>query len=247
MGQQTASQASGWEDQRANQRAVRQANQRATRRVNQRATRRGRPIFVEIRIRAPLERIWELTQNPELHPRWDLRFSSITPTDTLEGGGYRFRYERSLGIHTIVGTGTSLGERERPDGTRTSALRFDTNDPLSPLGDGRGYWRYTPGLDEIGPFVTFTTGYDYVPGWGTLGRILDPWLTRPLIGWMTAWSFDRLRMWAETDAAPDLWPLTTVVALWRGGRPRAGRCTRRAPGRRIMAEAPSTLDLLEEA
>ena len=214
-------------------------------RTGQHARTRGRPIFVEIRIRAPLERVWELTQTTELHPRWDLRFSRITPTETLAGGGYRFRYERALGFHTIVGTGTSLGERERADGTRTSALRFDTRDPLSPLGNGRGYWRYTPGIDECGPFVTFTTGYDYVPGWGVLGRILDPWLTRPLIGWMTAWSFDRLRIWAETDAAPKLWPLASVVAFWRTDRPRARRCIRRAPGRGIMAEAPATLDRLE--
>ena len=199
---------------------------------------RGAPIYVEIDIRCSMERIWELTQQPSQHPRWDLRFSSITPTDELASGGYRFRYERRLPLHTIVGTGTSLGERVRPDGTRTSALRFTTADPLSPLGDGRGYWRYLP--TPVG--VTFITGYDYTPGWG---GFLDALLLRRFIGWMTAWSFDRLRIWAETDAEPEKWPLYSVLQLWRRDRPRAGR-TRRVPRHgRAMDASPETLDTLE--
>jgi hypothetical protein len=98
-------------------------------------------IYVEIEIRSSIERVWQLTQQPTLHPRWDLGFGSVEPTQELAGGGYRFRYERRLPLHTIVGTGTSVGERSRPDGTRTSALRFTTDDWLSPLGQGRGYWR----------------------------------------------------------------------------------------------------------
>jgi hypothetical protein len=34
-------------------------------------------IYVEIFIRAPIERVWTLTQQPDLHQRWDLRFSEI--------------------------------------------------------------------------------------------------------------------------------------------------------------------------
>lgn len=195
-------------------------------------------IYVEIDIRCSLDRVWVLTQEPAQHPRWDLRFSSITPTAELESGGYRFRYERRLPLHTIVGTGTSLGERSRPDGTRTSALRFTTTDRLSPLGDGRGYWRYLPTATG----VTFITGYDYAPGWG---RALDALVIRRFIGWMTAWSFDRLRIWAETDVQPENWPLLSVLQVWRRDRPRAGR-TRRLPRHgRAMDEAPATLDTLE--
>src|SRR2546423_936223 len=36
-----------------------------------------RGIYVQIDIRAPLDRIWQLTQTPELHQQWDLRFSKI--------------------------------------------------------------------------------------------------------------------------------------------------------------------------
>ena len=34
-------------------------------------------IYVESLIRGPLERLWRLTQEPGLHQRWDLRFTSI--------------------------------------------------------------------------------------------------------------------------------------------------------------------------
>ena len=192
---------------------------------------RAKPIYVEIDITADLDTVWELTQNPELHTRWDARFSRITPLEDLPGGGYRFRYERRMPFHTIVGTGTSLGERSRPDGTRTSALRFTTADRLSPLGPGRGYWRYLP----IDGGIRFVTGYDYHPAWGPL---LDAWLVRPLVGWLTAWSFDRLRIWAETGIEPD-----ARFTSW--SRPRASRCRRQPRHGTAMNAAPATLATLE--
>jgi hypothetical protein len=197
-----------------------------------------RGIYVSIRIDAPLETVWRLTQDPAEHVRWDVRFSRIVPLHDLSGGGERFRYERSLPGHVIHGLGTSIGERHRPDGTRTSALRFETGDPFSPLRSGRGYWRYAP--DGTG--TVFTTGYDYAPGWG---RLLDLLLVRRLVGWATAWSFDRLRIWAETGQPPERWPLRSAARFWRRDRPRASRCTRTAPGRDALASAPATLDALE--
>lgn len=192
-----------------------------------------RALYVETFIRADLETIWRLTQDSSAHPRWDLRFSSITPLDTDARGRTRFLYERSLPFHCIRGSGVSLGERTRPDDTRTSALAFSTDDRFSPLRSGRGYWRYVPTPEG----VRFITGYDYVPG---LGRMLDL-LLRPIVRWMTAWSFDRLRIWAETDVPPERWGLLTVLALWRAERPRAGRCRTRPPRGGVMASAPETL------
>ncbi|GAA2072315.1 hypothetical protein GCM10009840_01240 [Pseudolysinimonas kribbensis] len=203
-------------------------------------TRAGRGIYVRIEIRAPLERIWELTQDPGEHARWDLRFSSIRPIGELPSGGYRFVYERRMPLHTIRGTGTSIGERHGSDGARTSALRFDTLDRLSPLGDGRGYWRYEAAAD--GATTVFTTGFDYAPGWG---RLADRLVLRRLIGWMTAWSFDRLRIWAETGEPPERWRLRSVLALWASGRPRAARCERRPPHPDVLAGAPAVPDRLE--
>jgi hypothetical protein len=195
------------------------------------------PVYVEIEIRSSMDRVWEQTQNTAQHARWDLRFSSITPIDELVGGGYRFRYERRLPFHTIVGTGTAVGERHNADGSRTSALRFTTRDRLSPLAGGRGYWRYVPTATG----VRFSTGYDYTPGWGSL---LDRLVMRRVIGWMTAWSFDRLRIWAETGVEPEAWTIVSVLQFWKTDRPRAARC-RRAPRRgRAMDDAPASLERL---
>ena len=115
-----------------------------------------RPIYVESLIHTDIDTLWHLTQDPASHARWDLRFSSIHPTKELASGASRFRYERRMPLHTIRGTGTSIGNRVSADGSRTSALRFTTADPLSPLGSGRGYWRYIP----VDGGVRFITGYD---------------------------------------------------------------------------------------
>lgn len=191
------------------------------------------PIYVEIDITADLDTVWRLTQETESHTRWDLRFSRIIPAGALEGGGYRFRYERRMPFHTIVGTGTTRGEITRPDGTRTSALRFTTSDRLSPLGNGRGYWRYVP----IPGGTRFVTGYDYEPAWG---HLLDRLVIRPVVGWLTAWSFDSLRLWAENDIEPH-----SPLAFWKPGQPRARRCRRTPRHGRAMDEAPATLSTLE--
>ncbi|WP_223628411.1 SRPBCC family protein [Microbacterium sp. EST19A] len=204
---------------------------------------RDRALYVEILIDAPLERVWELTQSPEQHVRWDGRFSAIVPTSRRDDGAQEFRYELDLGIHTIRGTGVSLGDRRGRAGERTSALAFDTGDRFSPLGAGRGYWRYIP--TEEG--VRFLTGYDYEPGWGRLGRVLDPLVTRRFVWWLTAWSFDRLRLWAEDGVPPER------TGWWRslipGSRPRAHarRCLSRPThtrGRTIMQNAPASLDVI---
>jgi hypothetical protein len=79
-----------------------------------------RPLYVEVLVKAPIDRLWELTQDPVQHARWDLRFSRIVPTEDLDGGTLRFRYELALGFRTVTGTGTSAGERHRADGTRSS-------------------------------------------------------------------------------------------------------------------------------
>lgn len=66
------------------------------------------------------------------------------------------------------------------------------------LAEGSGYWRYVPG--PIG--IRFLTGYDYRPRWGRCGAVADRLVFRPLMGWATAWSFDRLRLWCERGTHP---------------------------------------------
>jgi hypothetical protein len=198
----------------------------------------GKPIYVESAIAAPMERVWALTQELSSHVRWDLRFSSITPTAPIADGVQRFVYQRSMGPHTIRGTGISAGESGNAASGRVSALRFTTKDRLSPIRHGSGYWRYTP--TENG--VIFTTGYTYEPGWGSM---IDRLVMRRVIGWMTAWSFDRLRIWAETGTEPERWPLASVLFFWKPDRPRAGRTIRVRPTGAARATDPALLATLE--
>jgi hypothetical protein len=201
-----------------------------------------RGIYVETVIDADVERVWAASQDPQEHVRWDLRFSEIVPEAADADGAARFTYVRRAIVHDVHGTGVSIGERRRADGTRTSALRFGTDDRLSPIRAGRGYWRYVPTDDGRTRFIT---GYDYDAGWGPLDVIV-----RPLLGWATAWSFDRLRIWLEGGGEPEVWTLLSVVQVWRRDRPRASR-TQRAPegGSRRgdqLQDAPATLSALPD-
>jgi hypothetical protein len=215
--------------------------------------RGGSVLYIETLVRADPAELWRLTQDPAQHQRWDLRFSRIEPS----GPAGRFRYAtRLLPSLTVAGTGVSVGERRRPDGTGTSALRFACAHPLSLIRSGSGYWRYVP----TGRGVRFLTGYDYAPGWGRLGRVADL-AFRPLFGWATAWSFDRLRLWLERGIPPErarnqalaelaarlvvavlCFPLGVLVLLVPPlpTTPAARRCLRRPPDRRA-ATAPTTL------
>ncbi|MCZ0986877.1 hypothetical protein O1M54_16735 [Streptomyces diastatochromogenes] len=172
-------------------------------------------LYIETHIRTDLDDLWARTQDPAQHQRWDLRFIEIDHLPRAEGEPQRFRYAaRVLPFLKVSGTGVTAGETERPDGTRTSALRFVSPHPLSLLAEGSGYWRYVP--DAQG--VRFLTGYDYRPRWGAFGALADRLLFRPLTGWATAWSFDRLRLWLER-ASPRAGP---GQLAGRAGGARAG-------------------------
>lgn len=158
-------------------------------------------IYVEARIDAELEEVWRLTQDPGLHQRWDLRFSRIEylPRPSLREP-QRFLYETRIGLGlNIRGTGESVGERAGAGGNTTSALKFASADAKSLIREGSGYWRYIPTSDGL----RFLTWYDYTVRFGLTGRIVDKLVFRPLIGWATAWSFDRMRIWAEDEQTPE--------------------------------------------
>jgi hypothetical protein len=157
-------------------------------------------IYVEIRIRGSLDELWRRTQQPELHERWDLRFSEIVYLPRpQESAPQRFSYATRIGFGLrIRGEGESEGSRAGADGERVSALRFWSRDPKSLIREGSGYWRYVPTPDGI----RFLTWYSYRTRFGAAGRLLDAILFRPLMGWATAWSFDRLRLWIEQGIDP---------------------------------------------
>lgn len=157
-------------------------------------------IFVEILIRAPMEDLWAYTQTPKLHERWDLRFSEINYLPRRgEAEPQRFRYATRIGFGlAVAGEGESLGERDLTNGSRSSALKFSSSDARSIIREGSGYWKYIPSAEGI----RFLTWYDYRTRFGAVGALFDRLLFRPLIGWATAWSFDRLRLWLEDGVDP---------------------------------------------
>lgn len=159
------------------------------------------PIFVESIIRVPLDELWRATQEPSLHQRWDLRFSEIEYLPkSSDNEPQHFLYRTRIGGGLdIAGEGESAGERSAADGSRTSVLRFWSDDAKSLIADGSGFWKYEP----VDGGVRFFTVYDYRTRFGVLGRIVDRMAFRPLMAWATAWSFDRLRLWLEEGVTPE--------------------------------------------
>lgn len=148
-----------------------------------------------------MDEVWRLTQQPAEHQRWDLRFTEITYLPRPDASEpQQFLYATRIGFGLAVrGTGESVGERVAESGEATSSLRFASDDPKSLIRTGSGYWRYVP----VPGGVRFFTWYDYATRFGVLGRIIDRSVFRPLMGWATAWSFDRLRLWLEEGQSPE--------------------------------------------
>ena len=157
------------------------------------------PLYVEARIRCPLEALWAHTQQPELHQQWDLRFTEITylPRPS-EAAPQQFLYATRIRFGLgVAGRGESLGTKEK-SGERTSVLKFWSDEWVSLIREGAGYWKYVPTADGL----RFFTKYDYQTRGSPVGQWLDRLAFRPLIGWATAWRFDCLRLWLETGQRP---------------------------------------------
>jgi hypothetical protein len=99
---------------------------------------------------------------------------------------------------TVRGKGETVGSREDSNECRTSALKFWSEDPRSLIRQGSGYWQYIPTHEG----VCFLTQYSYQTRFGWFGHWFDRLVFRPLLGWATAWSFDRLRLWLEKEIDP---------------------------------------------
>lgn len=157
-------------------------------------------IYVEIPIRATMDELWEKTQNPQLHQRWDLRFTQIEYLPRQGEEPQRFLYRTRIGFGLkIDGQGESTGERDGDDGARISSLKFWSDDSTSLIKVGSGYWKYVPKQNAI----RFFTWYDYETRFGAFGKLVNRICFRPLLGWATAWSFDRLRLWIEDGISPE--------------------------------------------
>src|SRR5207248_769928 len=96
-------------------------------------------------IHASMDELWEKTQNPQLHQRWDLRFTQIEYLPRQGEDPQRFLYRTRIGFGLkIDGQGESVGECDGNGGSRTSSLKFWSEDPKSLIKTGSGYWKYVP-------------------------------------------------------------------------------------------------------
>lgn len=155
-----------------------------------------------------MDDLWHHTQTPDLHRRWDLRFTDIRylPRPDPEQP-QRFLYSTRIGFGLrIDGEGESVGEHLDRD-ARASSLRFRSGDSKSLIDEGSGFWKYVPTDDGI----RFLTRYDYRTRHGLPGRLIDRIAFRPLLGWATAWSFDRLRLRLERGLDPALAMRLSIV------------------------------------
>ena len=158
-----------------------------------------KPIYVEIEMHADIDKVWRYTQEPQLHEQWDLRFTSITYNEKdAEDAPQTFTYTTKVmpGLN-VSGWGVSKGTHEKQSGIKTSSLHFGTEQLISPIAEGKGYWKYIP--HEKG--VTFLTQYDYDVRFGLFGKVFDL-LFKPVMGWATALSFDVLKRWIEVGERP---------------------------------------------
>ena len=155
----------------------------------------ARKIVVEVTLPAPVERVWERSQEPDQHVRWDIRFDTIRYLDQVDARGFhRMDYRTGIGFGVeIQGFGAFLHSTP----LEHSSFEFDSADWKSLITRGRGVWIYQP--VEGGTF--FKTVYDYDVRFGAVGRIIDALLFRPLIRLATEWSFETLRRWLAGDEA----------------------------------------------
>ena len=160
-------------------------------------------LTAETIIRTDRDTVWQMSQNPAHHIRWDLRFTDIEYLPKLRPEDpHRLRYGTRLGFGlAIEGWGESVGH----SGKQASALRFGSDDPKSLIHNGTGSWTYK----DVPGGVRFSTTYDYDVRYGVLGWLVDRLLFRSLMIWATRWSFDRLRIWLESGTPPEV-----LFRLW---------------------------------
>lgn len=158
------------------------------------------PIYVELDIKTDMDKLWTLTQKPELHQQWDLRFSEIHYVPEADSDIQRFLYKTRIGFGLeVTGVGATKTAVHPKTGKRISVLRFGSDQRSSLIREGSGYWKYQ---DKGSGVICFSTQYDYKTRFGMAGTWFDRLLFRPLFGLATAWSFDVLRLWAEKDTPP---------------------------------------------
>lgn len=172
--------------------------------------KKQKPIYVQTEMETRMDELWKYTQDPMLHTEWDARFTEISYLEKQDDEPQRFLYKTKIGFGIeIAGEGESVGQLRKETGERISSLKFWTDSKLSLIKVGRGYWKYTPNGEKI----YFETQYDYETRFGSVGRMVDSYIFRPLLGWATAWSFDALKLWLERGLHPRLLIRKSIIHL----------------------------------
>ncbi len=155
----------------------------------------AKKIVVEAMIPAPVELVWERTQDPDQHVLWDIRFTSIRYLDQKDDRGFQMMdYRTKIGFGIEV---CGFGHYLQSTPLVLSTFEFDSDDWKSLITRGRGIWLYK--TTDHGTY--FKTVYDYDSRFGLIGRIIDALFFRNLIRLATEWGFETLRLWCMGDAS----------------------------------------------
>ncbi len=157
--------------------------------------KKPRKIVVEAIIPAPVETVWERTQEPDLHTAWDIRFTHIAYLDEKDERGFNLMDYRTDVVFGIEVQGIGRYLQSRPP--HHSTFEFESADWKSIITLGRGIWQYEPCIEG----TYFKTVYDYGVRYGFLGRAIDRLLFRHLLRLSTEWGFETLRQWCAGEAS----------------------------------------------
>ena len=152
-----------------------------------------RKIVVEVIVPAPVQLVWERSQEPQQHTLWDIRFDDIRYLEEHDQKGFQqLDYRTSIGFGIIV---QGFGRYLHSEPLKLSTFEFDSRDWKSLITRGRGIWAYEP----CSAGTRFKTVYDYDVRHGLFGRVVDWVLFRRLLQLATEWSFETLRLWCQGD------------------------------------------------
>ena len=101
-----------------------------------------RKIVVEAIIPAPVELVWERTQTPEPHVKWDIRFTHIKYLDETDERGFNLMDYRTDVVFGIEVQG--IGRYLQTTPPHHSTFEFESSDWKSIITLGRGIWLYEP-------------------------------------------------------------------------------------------------------
>ncbi|MFB6728787.1 hypothetical protein ACMZ5A_12610 [Bacillus mobilis] len=64
-----------------------------------------KPIYVSAEMNTTMEKLWEYTQEPNIHTEWDARFTEILYLEKKEGETQKFLSFSARRLHLICVTG----------------------------------------------------------------------------------------------------------------------------------------------